>query len=570
MKCFDLEMLLNPFNGSQAKPSAAAIVILAALIAFQILSGAIWIASDCRLMGNDETDYLQNGLRHKFSLQHKDHEFSDYFQRFLGYQEITSTPPLLFDLWEIAWLIFGTNPEAARGFSLFSLVLAGIFSFAAARKLGGDIAGLIACTTLFSFPPAIFFSHHASSFAPHLAAVACVCFVIITYDLGRKPGCGLLLGLAVSADILMERGTPVIILAPMLLFTVAVVFMQWRRKKSPISSQAMISIMVAGAIIVALCWAYISGYLEYNMEHTVDLALSPLSPGRQGNYYTNDFYRLSLTPPITALFALSLLILLFNRRMGAYRIFFALAFFIPIWLFSNLATRDLEYVFGTLPIAAIAVGVGLTSIKRIPRWPLVIGLAALIYFGLAYNTHLSFGTYPNESWPGRASLRWKFKPQLPSNIPDIRRMAAAIDHHYPDEPLGILYIFGGMPFLGDKIEGLRTNLTHFNALQIYMASRRPDSVHIFILSEVGQQFFPRPKNAQAIYAVPLRLLFGKIRGIAGQQFHIDSIEGGLFHYGNAPSEKPAVERFMMTKPTPVRPALILGSRVLLYDHGLGR
>ncbi len=570
MKRNKLSQKFLPFHDARQKPSAAAMIICALMIAFQIACAAIWISGDTRLMGNDETDYLQNGLRHKYNLQHNDHDLGSYFTRILGYQKITSTPPLLFDFWEIAWLLFDAGPEAARGFSQFCLALAAVFIFAAARKLGGDIAGLIACATLFCFPPVIAFSRHASSFIPHLAAVSAVCWALIASDLLRKPGYGLLLGLAVSADILLERGTPVIILTPMLIFAALASVLNWRRDKSPANKKALLSIVAAAALILLLCGAYLYGYMKYNYGHTAELAVSPLTDVRQQGYYTKDFFRLSVTHPVAILLAMSLAALLFKKEMGAYRIFFIFAFFIPTRIFANLATRDLEYVLGVLPVGALAVGVGITSIKKMPKAVYAVLLFLIVYFGFALNAYLSFQAQNENSWQHRASRLWELKPQLPANMPNIRRMADIIGGHYRGDELGFLYMVGPLPESFINRDEFRMTLTDMNALQIYLACRKPGSSHVFILHEAATRLFDLPDNTKGIYAAPINKLFGKVKGPADLEFNIDEIEAGLFHYNAEGSEVLAARRFLMTKPTPIEPPLALGARIVAYESNAGR
>ncbi|MCZ7585399.1 MAG: hypothetical protein M5R36_19815 [Deltaproteobacteria bacterium] len=159
---------LSPFAQNDRPASRPALLILAAIVLFHVAMGAAWVAHDRQLAGNDETDHLQNGLRHRFRLIHQDHTVGAYAERLLGFQHVTTTPPLLFDIWEAVWLVTGPSPAAARAVTIAWMAIGGLACFGAARRLNGDIAGLIAAACFFAYPSIVYFSTIASTFVPTL------------------------------------------------------------------------------------------------------------------------------------------------------------------------------------------------------------------------------------------------------------------------------------------------------------------------------------------------------------------------------------------------------------------
>jgi len=560
-----ISKLLNPFSPRGKPASKAALFALGVILAYQILLGAAWINHDCQLRGNDETDYLQNGLRHHFRLKHQDHVVSDYFERLLGYQEITSTPPLLFDFWEIIWLVTGPSPEAARGFSLFCLVIAGMAVFGAGRKLGGDLGGLLACAILYSYPPVINFSHQASSFMPHIAGVALVLYLLVAGDLGKRQGLGVLLGLALAFDLLMERGTPVIILSPMLTFALGYLAFHTLKEKTGKGPRSFLPFLTAFLLAAVLAGHFLFGYFQHSLDHTVSLVSETLGgQARFTDYYSGDFKRLSLTPPLAKLLIIAFVFLALDKTLGGFRVFFAFAFFAPIFIFSQFATKDLEYVLGTLPIAAVATGVGISRIPKLPRLVPAAVLIAVLAFGTSLSTYLSFG---HKTETGAATARmaasWEMIPQTPSAVPNLKKTADRIARELPETPSGLLYAYS-QPKAWEGAGSFEINITQLNALQIYLASLRPDDYHVFLITGAANDLISNPPGTQALIAIPLSRLKGAVEGHGDIRFEVEKIKGGLFHYNGRDLEDLAVSRFAMARPGPARPLPGVGTRISIW------
>ncbi|MCB9477707.1 MAG: hypothetical protein H6684_09545 [Deltaproteobacteria bacterium] len=550
----------SPFGTAEERPRAAAVAILVALILFQLANGIAWIGIDRAFQGNDETDYLQNLIRHRYRLTHDDHKPSEIFERLLGYQRVTSTPPGLFHLWSLGFAIGGAAPETVRYVNLATLAAAMAALFFAARKLGGDTAGLLAVAALTSFPPVVHFSHQASSFMPHMMAIALVALVLIRSDFLLRPGFAILLGLAVALDFQLERGTPVMILGPMLAYLTGVVVYRMVRLTSRPWWRTGLPLVIAGAIALALTFAYLRGFLHFNLEHTMDMAREPLYT-RPDDYYKIDFRRLGTTPYLGALLLPLALFLLTRKNLGPFRGFLLVAYFGPLYLLSRVETRDVEYALGVLPLGALVIGVGLATIPKIPRVLPALALAGLVYFGATLNTHLGFGSIDNPGWAPRLAAEWELIPQRPHPVPDLRAAAEKVLEHRPGGDVAILYGFDDDP--NYHYDPLYLNLSAANMIQVYIACAVPDATHVFLLSDADNVVLHKPAGNFGVLFMPRDRMADRVYGPSAASFNLHDAIGGLWHYNGPDNELLAARLFEQGGPGPWEPVLDAQSRIVV-------
>ncbi|MCZ7585398.1 MAG: hypothetical protein M5R36_19810 [Deltaproteobacteria bacterium] len=289
----------------------------------------------------------------------------------------------------------------------------------------------------------------------------------------------MLLGLLIAADLLLERGTPPFVLSPPLLYAFGFRLWSARREGARIAPE-LTGPLVRAALLAALIAApYYAGYLQYNLDHTLDLVgRAHAGQTRPGNYYYSDFPRLAMSTVLAAAGFAGMAVCALRKSLGPYRLFFAVSYFAACWIFSRFATKDLEYVVGALPFVAIATGVAFGALPKIPRVVPAVALVAVIAFGALLSSYLRFGTTPLLGSVGKvAAARFGLVTLRPHAAPDLRRTAERVAARLPRERSAVLFSYAE-PIPQDR-ETVSWNLLELNAMQIYLACLRPDDVHVF-------------------------------------------------------------------------------------------
>lgn len=283
----------------------------------------------------------------------------------------TKTPPVFFWLYTIVAGFIGggwTALKVVPGIG-FALILAGVFLLAT-ESLGSKV-GVLAMLLVGCYPLVFGFGHtsNTSTIAAGFEILA-LALLVKSQDM-VKPHLSMTAAVCIGLAIMSERGTPILIMV----MPIAFLFIRaiWRaamvrenlaRRISSIAAFVITPLIISGHYI----YTYILKNWSYTMGNIANDALKVENywpwPEKIWAFYIIELGRRQCGGLLALGIGLAVILLIKNRPKEWLTLL--VAFLGPIFIFSFIATKEVAYNFGILPVAAVITAVGISSIKKKP------------------------------------------------------------------------------------------------------------------------------------------------------------------------------------------------------------
>lgn len=516
---------------------------LALLLVFHGALGFVWIDKNQAIQGDDEIDYFQVLQRFEQSWPEN---WSNPFKNLADLTASiggTSYPPFPAILGKFSMDVVGRSPESARAVSVLSYLLLFVVLFLIGKEISGRWTGLWAATIFSAYPYAMLHSRFYNVFALNALMIALCCLLLVKSkrltSVGYMLGFGFVLGLAC----LTERGTPPLILAGPIC-AVAIEAFIWHGRKSPQRLMRPALLLVAA---ISIAWIIAGRYLvEYllNQQQYISGNINvPFYPERDTPfYYMQKMQRWLTDRSWGTIFGLAFLLLLNKKPIGrkiliacaglwlAVKIFdlgnagwilwagailvsialsdirhkWVLAgwIFVPLVIFSSIATRHIQFVFAAMPALALGTSTALVAIADNRKRKIAVAaiVGCFIFISAIQSVALSFPFKPVRSFylllP--ESLRFangqeEFYP-LPSKRPET---AAKVLDALGASKNGMMIYLPGKRNAKDFVdpEGYYfPNAVHWAMeLQVWIEMKNPGLHHLVVGDDiVGGQSWSKP------------------------------------------------------------------------------
>lgn len=435
-------------------------ILLASLLVFHGVLGFAWIDKNQAIQGDDEIDYFQVLQRFERDWPKSWSSPVKNIADLTGSIGGTSYPPFPAILGKLSMDILGRSPQSARTISVLAYLLLFLILFFIGRELSGPWAGVLAATIFSAYPYAMLHSRFYNVFSLNAFMIALCCLLLIKSkrmtSIGYMLGFGLVLGLAC----LTERGTAPFILAGPVCATAVEAFVWHKRKSSQRLVRPALLFIIACSIAWLLAGRYIFEYIANQQQYISGNINVPFYPERDTPvYYMQKMLRWLTDRSWGVIFATACVLLLYKKPVGrkvliacaclwivvkifdvgdagwflwAGVIFFSVVLsdirhkwllagwiFVPLIMFSAIATKHIQFVFGVMPALALATSGALVVIADNRKRKIAIGVVVCFFAFVSaiQSVALSFPILPIRSFY--------------MSLPDPLRFANGQEEFYP-------------------------------------------------------------------------------------------------------------------------------------------
>ncbi len=354
--------------------------------------------------GLDEMDVSQDAIRWAVQWDRIDGLTNSFFHIISPGMK---TPPAFFWLYQIASNIFQAGWQSLKivpGIG-FLLMLIGVFLLAG--QAAGNRAGVLAMFIAGCYPLIFGFAHTSNTSV--LAAgfeILALAFMIKSQDM-VKPHYAFVSAIFVGLAIMSERGTPVLIMLPPFLFLfIKAIYRAAMDKHDLLRRAGSFLLFIATPLVISggYVYTYILNTWDYILGNIANDALNVVTywpwPERMWAFYIIEYGRRQAGGFMALALLIAIVPFIVNKAKEKSAIL--IAFVGPTLIFSFIATKEVAYNFGILPIGAAITGAGIMMIKKAPFKKVAILTVVIMAALTGFVSATGIGYDDNEfSWRGR-------------------------------------------------------------------------------------------------------------------------------------------------------------------------
>lgn len=385
---------------------------IASILVPVILVASLWVWQSLSDLPNglDEMDVSQDAVRwaiHWDRVENNEQAFAHIIS------PGTKTPPVFFWLYTFVAGFTGGGWTALKVVPAIGYILILIGAFLLATESSGRKAGILAMLLVGCYPLVFGFGHTANTST--LAAgfeILALAFLVKSLDM-VKPHFAMAAAVCIGLAIMSERGTPILIMAlPVAFLFFRAIFRaatdrdNLARRLSSIAAFLAIPLVISGHYI----YTYILKNWSYTMGNIANDALKVDTywpwPEKIWAFYFVELGRRQCGGLLAIAAGLALILLIKNRPKEWLTLL--IAFFGPVFIFSFIATKEVAYNFGIMPVVAVITAVGIFSIEKKLFQNLALTLLVVVAIATGLVGATGFGHNDEADKPGALLYRAAF------------------------------------------------------------------------------------------------------------------------------------------------------------------
>lgn len=421
-------------------------LLLAAVIAFSVVTHGLWLSASTDIVGVDVSNHLYFQLKfHRHfiflfadgpqTLPERAHAFISLMGRSMFHPDCIYWPNLVFLVTSLFTLVFGYSLLVVKLSTQIFLVILLLSTYLIARALN-KTAALLA-VFIVSMYPIVFEGARQYGLDLPLTALVCLSMLFLIRTEGfTRAGYSFALGMAMGAGMLIKGQYLLFLAGPFLLEACRGVF--GRGGRLPVVLRNLSLTLLAALPVAGIWWASRMAMTWQGLITHVSCGNKFLEADTLRTMYDLAYYFYNLKVLVcdssgvwlSAVFLVSLLF--FLRTRGSLKNLLLCWLFVPAVLFSFFfVVKQDRFLMPVLPVMALISGWGLSMLR--PRWLRLTLLALVLSFALVQYYVLSFSrawyakprSVPWLGWSSYGPTPYQKKPFFDREKMTIARETAA-------------------------------------------------------------------------------------------------------------------------------------------------